>query len=177
MFLTKTKSRRVKIIVACLALITTAAAAMAATVGWHGLLQSQRNSRILTRANQDLNINVGVECKEWVQRVVNSASGGVVTVPTNRSNTEWRSSTDCYKYPHPFNIEWVQPGQIIQMHWRNQSNPNQYPHTAIVLRKSNSGMTWIDSNWFGDRTVRTHTITFSQFRTCVGNRFNVYEIR
>lgn len=161
-------------VVLCLAFVTAATAAV--MTGWHDLTQSQRNRLILNRANQDLNRNVGVECKEWVQDVVYGASNGAVYPPQNRNDYTWQTHRYVYRYPHPFPISWVEPGQIIQMRWRNR-NGATYPHTAIVLDKTSSSMTWIDSNWNRDTVVKSHVVTFRDFDRQVGSYYNVYEIR
>jgi hypothetical protein len=167
------KSRLVAFLAVCAAIVTTA---VAATTGWHGLSQSQRNSRILNRADDDLNQNVGMSCKEWVRRVVRNASGGEVGIPSNQNDYTWNSHPYVYRCPQPYPISWVQPGQIIQMRWTN-ANGTSTPHTAIVLSRTSTSMTWIDSNWQGDEVVRTHSMTYSHFNNRVGNNYNIYEIR
>ncbi len=170
-------SRRLAVVLAVCFVFVGAAFASTAS-WWHGQSQNQRNSAILTRGSSDNNHNVGMVCKDWVRRVVQDASQNVVTIPSTRSNDyQWNNSQNVYAYAQPFYMSWVQPGQIIQMRWRNQGDSEVYPHTAIVRSKTSSSMTWIDCNWSGDGVVRTHTVTFSQFNACVGSNFTVYEIR
>ncbi len=170
-------SRRVAIAVAvCLVCVSAVYASTASW--WHGLSQSQRNYRILDRAADDLGRNVGVECKEWVRRVVKEASQNVVTIPSTRSNNySWESSSDVASYSRGTPPPGIMNGHIIQMEWTNAGNGRIFPHTAIILNYSNTGMTWIDSNWNGDLRVRTHDVTYADFYNRVGNRYTVYRIK
>jgi len=173
MFQGKSKFSLIAPVLVCLTLVATATAAIA---GWHGLSQSQRNNHIVTRASRDLGRNVGVECKEWVRNVVRGVSN--VNIPSNANNYTWStvSSNHCVRMLKPFPISWVQRGQIIQMEWRSRSG-TIYPHTATVLSNNGTTMTWIDSNWLGDTTVRTHEVSVRNFELRVGTNYNVYEIR
>lgn len=176
MLFRKQKSVLVASIVLCLAFVTTVATASVRT-GWHGLSQTQRNRLILARAQEDNNRYTGVQCKEWVQNVVYNASDGEVYPPRNRNDYTWYDHPYVYRYPRPYPLNGVEPGQIIQMRWRNP-NGTITPHTAIVVSRNSSGMTWIDCNWTNrDRTVRTHDVSYDLFNRRVGYYYNVYEIR
>ncbi len=166
-------------VVGCLALAATTATAFVA-VGWHGLSQSERDSRILSRARSySSGTYTGMSCKEWVRRVVRDASGNVVTIPATSSNDyQWESSADVYGYAAtqcpPRGID---SGRIIQMIWTNQSNGRTNPHTAIITSITSTGMNWIDCNWNGDQRVQRHFVSFSDFNTRVRNNYTVYKIR
>lgn len=174
MLIAKRKLSVVAAVIACLAIVATATATV---IGWHGLSQSQRNSRIINRAMGDLGDDMNMQCKEWVRLVVREASDGEVVIPSTRSNNyQWYSHPYVQAMLMPYPINAVQPGQIIQMRWTN--NGNTVPHTAIVLSRTSSGMTWIDCNWLNnDETVRTHYMTYNYFNTHVGYNYTVYEIR
>lgn len=135
---------------------------------WHALPQWQRNQAIVNATYRDLGKYLGDpagQCKVWVQNVVARASGYHVWLPLNAPDENgwyWRQDQHVVgisKIP-----EYIKIGEIIQMHWRNQSTGNITPHTAIVIGTSSSGMEWVDSNWRKDFIVRTHTVTYSEFR-------------
>ena len=160
-------------IASCLVFATAAFAA--ARVGWHGLTQTERNTRIVERAMEDLGDNTGMSCKVWVQNVVNDASDGAVYPPQNLNDYTWRSHPYVHRYPHPFPNSGFRKGQIIQMRW-HQENGTTTPHTAIVVSKTSTGMTWIECNWSAPNVVSTRTVSFSTFLTKTRGLFNVYEI-
>ncbi len=149
---------------------------------WHNVMnQYGRNQQIIGRALAQNGQYTGVECKQWVQNVVYSASGGTVWLPQNRPDwmgwywSEWAQPLWYIPYNGPSYA--AQPGNIIQMRWRN-NNGSVLPHTAIVLSNNWSGMQWIDCNWSnGDRTVRVHYVSHDQFRQAVGWNCTVYEVR
>ncbi|HLP43815.1 MAG TPA: hypothetical protein VK145_00880 [Candidatus Nanoarchaeia archaeon] len=143
---------------------------------WHGLTQGQRNDEILSVALDQNGDHTGLQCKHWVQEVVDEASRGEVYPPTNQNDYTWRSSSNVRVMQKPFPIQWAQPGQIIQMRWKNR-NGSTYPHTAILKSKTSTKMYWVDCNWHGDETVDVHSVTYSDFNRAVGNYYNVYEIK
>lgn len=160
-----------------LALVCSVATASSLANWWHGLSQSQRNTEILDVALDQVGDYTGMQCKHWVQEVVDEASQGAVYPPTNKNNYTWNSHSKVRTLPKPFPINAVQPGHIIQMQWRN-NNGTVYPHTAIVKSKTSTKMTWVDCNWYGDETVTTHSVLFTDFYTAVnGYNYNVYEIK
>lgn len=146
---------------------------------WHDYTQEKRNSLILARGLEDLEEDVGIECKPWVQRVVAEASKGVVKVPSTKDDglgSSWYDSKDVAR------ADWAFPllktgialsgGYIIQMQWktaRYQKMTGGYwiPHTAILYRVSPKvvpkKMTWLDSNWVGKNTVGLHDVTIKDF--------------
>lgn len=138
---------------------------------WRALTQSARNQAIVDRTFQDLGKNVGIECKPWAQRVVSQASTNVatlgltVTSPTNQTLNPWGWGLE---QPHAYTvgvstgIQNVQPGWIVQMRVP-LSGGGITPHTAIVLGRSSTEISWIESNWRHDTTVRIRTQTFDEF--------------
>lgn len=144
---------------------------------WHQQMsQTQRNRAIVDRAEQQANTCYNLSCKDWVRMIVRSASSNVVNIPSNASDYQWGSSPDVIAYP-VYPTSGFKAGMIIQMRWENQSKPGVYPHTAIIKSVSSSSMKWLDCNWKGDGQALVHTVTFSDFRTAVGNFYTVYEIR
>ena len=169
------KSRRFAFLAACVAVVTSA---VAATTGWHGLSQSQRDNRIKMRALAELGHSTGLQCKEWVREVVDDASSGEVIIPATRPNNyQWYNHPYIQSYSQGCPPPGVAPGRIIQMVWHNQSNNNVSPHTAIVYSTTSSGMTWIDCNWQGDGVVRMHYVSYTNFQACVGSEYTLYKIR
>ncbi len=169
------KSGIVVFILALFGVVLSATGASMAT-SWHGLSQSQRNARILNVALDQVGDDTGMECKAWVQDVVDEASNGAVYPPRNQNDYTWRSSSDVYRMQQPFPIEWAEPGDIIQMRWANR-NGSTTPHTAILVSKSSSRMRWVDCNWVEEDTVGTHYVTYADFYRAVGSNYNVYQIR
>jgi len=156
--------------------LTVDAASM--VTSWHGLSQGERNIRIMVCAMGDLGDNVNLECKEWVRDVVRRASGGKVIIPSTKPNQyQWYSHPHVQSYSRGCPPPGVAPGRVIQMVWHNQSNSNVSPHTAIVTNVTNTGMTWVESNWSGDRTVRIRNVSYLEFQRCVGNEYTLYRIK
>jgi hypothetical protein len=131
---------------------------------WHALPQWQSNQVIVNATYQDL-YRSGWVCKPWVRSVVSRASGGHVIIPSNAPDESgWYWQQDQHVVGRSTIPEYIKVGEIIQMHWRKLSGVIT-PHTAIVIGTSQSGMQWIDANWFNqDLTVRDHPITYSAFR-------------
>lgn len=148
---------------------------------WRGLSQAARNQLILERAYRDLGVNVGKNCKEWVQlSVVPGASRGVASVPATYPNPDgWTWYWGPYATVQYTNIRQAQPGWIVQMEIPLKAG-GRTPHTAIVFGRSATGIYWLDSNWRGDTTVRLHFQTFAEFEswTLVNGtyRYSVYSI-
>jgi hypothetical protein len=131
----------------------------------------------MNRAQEDLGDDVNMQCKEWVREVVSDASSGDVIIPATRSNGyRWYSHPYVQSYSQGCPPPGVGPGRIIQMVWHNQ-NGSVFPHTAIILSTTSSGMTWIDCNWQGDERVRTHYVSYVQFQTSVGTEYTLYRIQ
>lgn len=158
-----------------LSLVSTTAVA-ATAMPWRKLTASAKVEAIISRASRDEGQNVGQECKPWVQAVVSDATGGAVKVPSTTdggSGSAWQEGAGVAGACIP--VGNIRRGQIIQMRWRNR-NGTVYPHTAIVLRNTGGTLTIIDANWKGDRVVRTHSWSVSEFSQAVGNAYSVYTI-
>lgn len=147
---------------------------------WHAMTQAQRNQQILNRAYQDNGRYVGLNCKQWVQAVVPSASAYAVTVPpTNSSPNDWYWQHGPYvvQVPQPASILWAQPGWIVQMRMVAVSG-GFIPHTAIVVSVYGNIITFIDSNYYSSTyplTVRVHSMTDTEFYSKVsGYQFTMY---
>lgn len=116
--------------------------------GWHEWSQGTRNQAILNEAYKDLgknfsSFNPPLNCKLWVQqRVIKNASGGLVTLPATVDPPGWYWSPHQYVRSRCGRIEDAQPGEIVQMY-----TIYGYPHTAIIVAKSQSGITFIECNW------------------------------
>lgn len=147
---------------------------------WRGLSQIERNQAILDRAYRDLDRNVGVQCKEWAQRVVSAASRGVAVVPlTAPDATGWYWRAGKYATRVYTNIRNVRPGWIVQMNLR-LTNGGTGPHTAIVVGVAASGVYWVESNYAVRNTVQLRFQTFADFerQTYINGqyRYSVYYI-
>ena len=146
------------------------------SLDWHSLSQSQKDDEIMNTAFADYGLYVGIQCKPWVQRVVNTATSGHVTVPLTQSNQyQWYDDQSGHIVGRSTLIENVQRADIIQMYL--YINGGWTPHTAIVVYKDSSGMMWIDSNWVATNTVGTHYVTYSQFYSWASNRYTVYHVQ
>jgi hypothetical protein len=172
------KSKFVISALSCLVFVIAAGASM--VIPWHGLSQGQRNTAILNVAMDQIGDFTGMQCKVWVQDVVNEASLGEVYPPQNINDTTWASSSNVKRMLKPFPIEWVIPGDIIQMQLK-QVDGTTTPHTAIVVRKNRLAMEWVDCNWHhksAPETVFRHTVKYTDFYKAVQNyNYNVYEIK
>mgnify|MGYP001591753260 CR=1 FL=1 len=143
---------------------------------WHNLSQSQRNSAILTRALQDNNTYVGLNCKNWARKVVQDASSGHVIIPATAPDVNgWYWASDSYGHSvgRSGMIEYAQPGEIVQMNWGVGN-----PHTAIVYSINSSGVYFIESNWQdkageGPNHVDIRFVSFSNFYSHVGSYFSI----
>lgn len=139
---------------------------------WHGLSQIQRNGLIRSRAYQNNGQYTGQTCKEWVRTVVYSASGSVVWVPSNQPYpNEWKWYSGAGVGVRWTSIQNVRPGEIVQMVLSNGT-----PHTAIVWSVDACGVTFIDCNWYNDKRVYIHWMSFYDFQTIFGTRYSVYYI-
>jgi hypothetical protein len=142
------------------------------TPAWHYWTQSQRNQAIVNTAFNDLNKNVGVQCKPWVQNVVWAASGHQVWLPPTANGSlgwywEFNAQYSSYVVGRSGGIRGVKVGEIIQMDWLRPRADHLNPHTAIVIGTYYDGMEWIDSNWNNDTKVIRHYMSFSTFESKV----------
>jgi hypothetical protein len=147
---------------------------------WRGLSQIERNQAILDRAYRDLDRNVGVQCKPWVQWVVSEASRGVATVPLTAPNAYgWYWQPGRYATRVYTNIRNVRPGWIVQMNLRF-ANGSVGPHTAIVVGVASSGVYWVESNYAVPNTVKLRFQSYADFErlTYISGqyRYSVYYI-
>ncbi len=151
-----------------------------ATAGWHDLSQAQRNQAIIDRAYQDDGDLVGVSCKEWVRTVVTEASNYSIIIPSNDDYPcSWRTDQTYSQYciGRCGYIQWANPGEIIQMVFNNGT-----PHTAIVVEKTATTITFIESNWdntpndYSDVYVKPREVTFTEFNNSI-QCFSIYFIQ
>jgi hypothetical protein len=151
---------------------------------WHSSSQIDRNWYILNRAYWDNNKYVGLNCKQWVQRVVSDASGGHVWLPTTANNGSawwWNYDSNGHVGQRSGSIYGVQRGDIVQMNWR-QNNGSWVPHTAIVAWVDSGGIYFIESNWRQPSTepanyVNVRYETFSNFQYKTEGRYSIYYIK
>jgi hypothetical protein len=145
---------------------------------WHyTLTQAGRNANILRVAQSYPNgykfTDNGGECKEWVRRVVLTASQGLITIPSNNGNAAWSYDGNVGQY-YP---QYPAPGDIIQMQWNGINGIT--PHTMIVVSCDGQGMNVIDCNWYSKSAyscVYRHSITWTDFRA-KATAFSVYYIK
>ncbi|MCK9345112.1 MAG: hypothetical protein M0P64_03260 [Candidatus Pacebacteria bacterium] len=155
--------------------------------GWHELAQSDRNQRIVAQAQHDLYL-VGGECKVWAYDVVrvasNQAGGSGVPVPLPATDNggygyAWLYSSNVFSYG-ALNPSQMVPGMIVQMRVR-YANGTYGPHTAIVFANSASAhqLTFIESNYQGDYTVRMRNVYWTDFTASVEptSHYTVYTIK
>ncbi len=133
---------------------------------WRGLSQTARNQAILERAWQDNGRNVGLNCKQWVTKVVLEASKAVVNLPrTLPDGNGWYFDTSPYTVSMSANIRNSQPGWIVQTNWKTASGGTT-PHTLIVAGRGPTGVYVIESNWCSSancNTVNTRFVPFTAF--------------
>lgn len=139
---------------------------------WNGLAQVSKDATILVRAYKDLGKTTTTNCKQWVQKVVNEATKGVLVVPATANggdsfywtqSNNWRSFTasSCY---WPQNLK---PGMIVQMQSTRCTFPGATstgPHTAIVSAADANGVWLIESNWCATNTICERYLTTTDFR-------------
>lgn len=148
---------------------------------WQGLTQQQRNQAIVNQAVRQVNVNVGQNCKVWVQQtVVPRASQTVATVPATCPNATgwfWCAGGNAVRLAQ--DIRNAPVGAIVQMRVR-YANGTYGPHTAIIESKTADGINWIESNWRLDNTVRRRSQTYASFLNSVTEggqlKYSVYQI-
>lgn len=147
----------------------------ATLVLWHDLTQTQRNQAILTRAYQNNEQYVGLNCKQWASAVVASASGNCTTLPTTATSpNDWYWNAGQYVSGRSALISTAVPGEIIQM--KLAAYPYG-PHTAIVYSINSTQVTFIESNWCTPECliVNLRTLSFTTFYGQVSN-YTIYKI-
>ena len=141
---------------------------------WNDLLPYEKNYRILNRAREDIGQHVGVKCHQWVHNILSDASGGLVYLPKNNSNSTLELEKGKRLCPRKIAINAAQFGEIVQMEIAFLTGVPG-PHTAIVVYVDEDGITFIESNWEPpfEQTVNMRTIPFVKFAKQV-NSFTVY---
>lgn len=132
---------------------------------WSSMTQAERNMAILYRADRDNGRYVGLNCKEWVRRVLLDASGGLVYLPQTLPNESgWYFAYSRYLVGMCGGIRYVNQGWIVQMNWR-RTDGVIIPHTLIIAGRSPSGIYVIESNWCMNNcmTVAYRWISFTDF--------------
>jgi hypothetical protein len=169
---------------------SNSAVAVTATV-WNSYNQSEKDMTIFSVAMSYID-QANNNCKVFVQTVVTNASGGAVAIPG--TNTK-----QLYSWITPLpssivnrnvtDIANVAPMDIIQMYYYPGSTFGWTAHTAIVISKTSTQMTWVDANFkknaAGVMAVETHDVTFTSFKNCLkansanlgGGNFTVYHVQ
>ncbi len=163
---------------------------------WATLTQADRNARIITQAQHDY-LLVGGNCKVWTIDVVRVASSvannwngvsralpGTASWQGVASSAYWWDNSDGQNNMRfvtgtsAQNLATVVPGSIIQMRI-HMSGGGYTPHTAIVEVNSGGSLTFLESNYNGDYTVRRRTLTYTQFLASLENStyYTVYQIK
>lgn len=140
-------------------------------VDWHSMSQTARDQAIIDRGLRDVGKYVGLNCKEWVQKVVSEASSRAVYIPTTMSSPNdylWNSAP--YVGGMCMSIRNIKPGRIVQMKWLSTGGP----HTFIVTSVISSGMNIVESNSNWDLKVSARFWTFQDFEAKVGSKFSVF---
>ena len=144
---------------------------------WHARSQNERNKQILHVALDDLGVNVGESCKEWVRDVIEEASNRHVTIPSNTlSGDRWQPDLTGHVILERYNANPAllntQPGYIVQMQWKPGvgSDDSEYNmHTAIVLSVFSDGVIFIESNY--DNTPKNNEDAVVNIRYVLENEF------
>jgi len=117
-----------------------------------------------------------------MQTVVWEASMGHVRIPQNypdENGWSWKHDpTGHVQQVYPQVPRYLKPGQIMQMHWRNQRTGNITPHTFLVWDNN-----WVDtvnvieSNWTPpyEEIVNTRPIPYDVMTQSLVY-YSVYEI-
>jgi len=107
---------------------------------WSGLTQTGKDNAIITRASTDNNSYVGLNCKQWVDKVVFDASKNCVVVPgTAPAQYYWNVDCSGHILSMSTRIENVNRGDIIQMYlyicdkWDAKNNCTEMIYTPPIL--------------------------------------------
>ncbi len=152
--------------------------ASAFATDWHSMTQTERDHAILFQGNVDIGKYEG-QCKTWIQaRVVPIASAGAVSVPPNYDPTldyMWKSGTYLVRSSLAISDPNVHVGTIVQMRIHT-SGGGITPHTAIISLKDANGITWLESNYYGNGGVtNTRHQTYQEFYNSLENS-NTYSL-
>jgi hypothetical protein len=152
---------------------------------WNGFNQSKKDMTIFSVAMSYIG-QANNNCKLFVCTVVNTASGGAVTIPGTADKPNqymWKTLPGNIVNKNINDIANVAPMDIIQMYYYPGAAYGWTTHTAIVVSKTSTQMTWLDANFkknaAGVMVVATHDVTFSQFRNWspAGAGFTVYHVQ
>lgn len=156
---------------------------------WNALTQSGKDLTILSVAMSYID-QANNNCKVFVQTVVTNASGGVVTIPGTADNRySWKTLPSSIVNRNITDIANVAPLDIIQMYYYPSATFGWTAHTAIVISKTSTQMTWIDANFkrnaAGLMAVETHDVTFDNYKKYLkansanlsGGNFTVYHVQ
>jgi len=133
----------------------------------------------------------GGQCIVWVQNLMTRASGNYIVGSRQFLGTnDYTVLSPGSVLVRKANQSYTQfaYGDIVQMHFYNQTKAGNYPHTAIIVGSGkdsagNAGFWWIDSNFVAANTVGQHFISNATFYasvvryTGVNNGYNVYTIK
>lgn len=159
---------------------------------WNNLTQLQKNKKILTRAIDDIELNVKQSCKVWIHHVVKDATDGY-DLPLNDADNGDRWIEDEHNrvfgvgagFDSSTDIRTASPGAIVQIQWKEgigSDDPRYNRHTAIVLYVSDKHIIFIESNYdktpaiVDDAYVRIRATTANEFYRDVES-FTVYYVR
>lgn len=162
---------------------------------WSDKSDEERNELILTEARKLVTNppTEGGQCKTWIQKVVDRASGQTNHLPLNYikagdtySKAKWYSSSKvdsvsggAYQTPSDSLLSKIKPGNIIQFRLlgnHNNSNETTGLHTALIESVDSLSMTWIDSNWKGDEMVLRHVFYLSDWSKTI-EAWTVYQVK
>jgi|GEM_PF-3639212 hypothetical protein len=143
----------------------------AAMKAWEALTQTARDDKIINLANSQIGGTDAGQCKGWVQHVVKAASNQAIDIPaTNPTDQRYWYTDPCMPvYGRSTMIENVGRADILQMYYNVRLKDGSFavgPHTAFVLSKNATSMTWLDCNFVGPGANRigTHTVTYADFK-------------
>jgi hypothetical protein len=145
---------------------------------WHQLSDRERGMRLISAA-LFWNGRYGGECKEWIQKVVKNVTNGHVLVPANTAivTHRWVSDSSGHILDLGATISSARFGDIVQMVIRDRSG-NSIGHTAIIGSNSGSSITWLESNYRGDKIVTVNRVqSHQQFLSSLNGRYTVYRIK
>jgi hypothetical protein len=117
----------------------------------------RRVQAILTRANRDLNVYVGIECKPWISRIVKDATG--VTVPSTSPDAYGWSWSASNHFNQVWGIGSAVVGDFVQLNYVKGR-----PHTFLITSVSSTGVNVIESNWSKSLMVTSRFIPFTDGR-------------
>ena len=157
--------------------------ASANALSWWQMSQSQRVSTFVQKVQAESDGTYGGPCIVWVRNKLTLASSGATSGYPNNGATDWTfAATDpVFKVKTNQSPEYLQFGDIIQMHYQNLSNSGNGPHTAVVISgpmctNSGCGVYWRDSNMGGTGLVLTHFMTFNAIYQWAPNR-TIYQLK